>query len=55
MWGDGEKGGRQVEVTWKEEGKKAKVQRMVADVDSEEERQSWLEALRRYQTNVQKS
>ena len=51
--GEGEDG-KQVEVRWREEGKKSKEQRMVAEVDSEEERQSWLEALRRYQTNSQK-
>ena len=45
--------GRQVEVTWREEGKKSKEQRMVAEVDSEEERQAWLEALNRYQQSTQ--
>ena len=45
--------GRQVEVVWREEGsKKTKEQRMVAEVESEEERQSWLQALRGYQQSA---
>lgn len=52
----GEGDGKQVEIVWREEGKKSKEQRMVAEVDSESERQAWLEALRRYQqSNAQKS
>ena len=44
--------GRQVEVTWREEGKKSKEQRMVAEVESEEEKDSWLQALRGYQQSA---